>query len=135
MKLKMIALAGALALSCGGKKHSPVMDEAFEIHKELREIQKEVIAQWVRLDSLQNGPGAFPGLDSAVKAHKSQYAEWKHDLLEVPGYPHTHLEGDDHEHHHQEQSRLPEDQILEVQKAARAGIEEIFTRNRALLEN
>lgn len=127
-------LAGALALSCGGKKTSPVLDEAFAIHKDLREIQKEVITQWVKLDSLQSSPGAYPGLDSAINAHKSAYDAWKHDLLEVPGYPHIHLEGDAHEHHHQEQTRLPEEQILEIQKASLAGIEEIFGNNKRLLE-
>jgi|GEM_PF-1072765 len=134
MKLKMITLAGVLALSCSGKKHSPVLDEAFEIHKELREIQKEVITQLASLDSLKNSPGAFAGLDSAVRAHKSEYNAWKHDLLEVPGYPHIHLEGDEHEHHHQEQTRLPDEQILEIQKASLSGIEEIFSKNRRLLE-
>lgn len=135
MKLKMITLAALVALSCGGKKKSPVLDEAFEIHKELREIQKEVITQWVKLDSLQKSPGAWPGLDSAVSAHQSEYEAWKHDLLEVPGYPHIHLEGDKHEHYHHEQSQLPDEQILEIQKAARLGIEEIFSKNRRLLEN
>lgn len=135
MKLKMITLAGLLALSCGGKKSNPVLDEAFEVHEELREIQKDVITQWVMLDSLKNSPGNYAGLDSAVSAHKSEYADWKHDLLEVPGYPHIHLEGDEHEHHHQEQTRLPDEQILEIQKASRLGIEEIFHKNRRLLEN
>lgn len=135
MKLKIITLAGLVALSCGGKKKSPVLDEAFEIHKELREVQKEVIIQWIKLDSLQNSPGAWPGLDSVVSVYKSEYEAWKHDLLEVPGYPHIHLQGDEHAHHHQEQTRLPEEQILEIQKAARSGIEEIFSKNRRLLEN
>lgn len=135
MKLKIITLAGLVALSCGGNKKSPVLDEAFEIHKELREIQKEVIAQWGKLDSLQHSPGAQPGLDSAVTAHKSEYDAWKHDLLEVPGYPHIHLEGDEHGHDHHEQTRLPDEQILEIQKASKAGIEEIFSKNRRLLGN
>ncbi|MCD8541031.1 MAG: hypothetical protein LRY55_15690 [Leadbetterella sp.] len=135
MNLRLITLAGLVALSCSGKKKSPVLDEAFAVHKELREIQKEVITQWVRLDSLQKSPGAWPGLDSVLSAHKSEYEAWKHDLLEVPGYPHIHLEGDVHEHHHQEQTQLPEEQILEIQKAARSGIEEIFSKNRQLLEN
>ncbi|WP_367915118.1 hypothetical protein [Leadbetterella sp. DM7] len=135
MKLKMITLAALVAFSCGGKKKSPVLDEAYEVHKEIREIQKEVIAQWTKLDSLQNSPGAYPGLDSAVAANKSAYDSWKHDLLEIPGYPHIHLEGDVHEHHHQEQSGLPDEQILEIQKASRSGIEDIFSRNHRLLEN
>lgn len=135
MKLRMITLAGLVALSCGGKKKSPVLDEAFEVHKELREIQKEVISQWRKLDSLQHSPGAYPGLDSAIVAHKSEYDAWKHDLLEVPGYPHIHLEGDEHEHHHQEQTRLPDEQILEIQKASRSDIGEILSKNRRLLEN
>lgn len=133
MKLKII-IAGLVALSCSGEKKSPVLDEAFEIHKELRGIQKRVIGQWVQLDSLQQSATARPGLDSAVTAHKSAYEAWKHDLLEVPGYPHIHLEGDRHEHYHQEQVRLPDDQILEIQKASRSGIGEIFNKNRRLLE-
>ncbi|MDT4880786.1 hypothetical protein FQZ97_1165690 [compost metagenome] len=88
----------------------------------------------MQLDSLQQSAAARPGLDSAVTAHKSAYEAWKHDLLEVPGYPHIHLEGDRHEHHHQEQVRLPDDQILEIQKASRSGIGEIFNKNRRLLE-
>lgn len=135
MKLKMITLAALLALSCGGKKKSPVLDEAFEIHKELREIQKAVIGQWVKLDSLQNSSEAPFGLDSAVSVHRSEYEAWKHDLLEVPGYPHIHLEGEEHSHDHPGQARLPDDQILEIQKASRSGIEEIFSQNRRLLES
>lgn len=131
----MITLAGLLALSCGEKKKSPVLDEAFEIHKDLREIQKEVIGQWITLDSLRSSAGAPAGLDSAVSAHRSEYEAWKHDLLEVPGYPHIHLEGEEHDHDHHGQTRLPDDQILEIQKASRSGIEEIFSKNRRLLEN
>lgn len=63
MKLKIITLAGLVALSCGGNKKSPVLDEAFEIHKELREIQKEVIAQWGKagFPAAQPGGTARPG--------------------------------------------------------------------------
>lgn len=135
MKLRIITLAGLIALSCGGKKKNPVLDEAFEIHKDLREKQKEVIVQWIRLDSLRSVPGARSGLDSAVSAHRSEYEAWKHDLLEVPGYPHIHLEGEEHDHDHHGQTRLPDDQILEIQKASRSGIEEIFSKNRRLLES
>jgi len=134
MKLKWITLAALLALSCGGKKKTPVLDEAFEVHKELREIQKEVISQWGKLDSLQHSPGAYPGLDSAVAAHKAEYDDWKHDLLEVPGYPHIHLEGDEHQHHHQEQTQLPDGQILEIQKAAKEGIGKISAANQRLFQ-
>lgn len=128
---KVILAALIISISsCNSNKRNLLLDEAFEVHKSIREVQKKVILQWISLEELSK-----PKLDSAFISNKALYSAWKHDLLEVPGYPHIHLEGDDHEHHHHEQSKLPDDQILAIQKEALKAIELIHNKNQKLLDS
>lgn len=131
-KLLFLFLTATLWLGCSTKNSgNKILDEAFQVHKDLRAVQKEVIDQWKVMDTLSIGS---PQLTEAIKSNRIKYDGWKYDLLEVPGYPHIHLEGDKHEHHHQEQINLPDEQILNVQREAKKVIEEIYTTNKALLE-
>jgi hypothetical protein len=126
-------LLAALMMSitgCNSKKKNAVLNEAFEVHKSMREVQKEVLQQWKSFDEF-----SLSEADSALTSNKALYSAWKHDLLEVPGYPHIHLEGDDHEHHHHEQAKLPDEQILAIQKEAKKAIELIYDRNQKLLDS
>lgn len=126
----IVALAVIIVAGCKSDKKNAVLDEAFEVHKSIREVQKEVIVQWKSLEELKTEMS-----DSLINQNKELYASWKHDLLEVPGYPHIHLEGDAHEHNHHEQTKLPDNQILEIQKEAKKMIDEIYAKNQKLLDS
>ena len=110
-------------ISCSNENKT--LDEAYEIHKSIRASQKEVVMQLGTLD-------VFSGKETEVKQIKSDYIEWKNGILEVPGYPHIHLEGDDHSHN--PQPNFPDEQILEIQKESRKRIEEIVARIKSLKE-
>jgi hypothetical protein len=130
MKKLLLATLLMSMMGCNSKKENAVLNEAFEVHKSMREVQKEVIQQWKSFDEF-----GTVQIDSALTSNKALYSAWKHDLLEVPGYPHIHLEGDDHEHHHHEQAKLPHEQILAIQKEAKKAIELIHDRNQKLLDS
>jgi hypothetical protein len=109
--------------SCSNENKT--LDEAYEIHKSIRQSQREVMMQLATLE-------AFSEKENEVRQLKSDYIEWKNDILEVPGYPHIHLEGDDHSHN--PQPDFPDEQILEIQKESRKKIDEIAARIKSLKE-
>lgn len=122
----VLLVFSALLLGCSTKESTnKTLDEAYEIHKSIRASQKEVMMQLGTLD-------VFSGKETEVKKIKSDYIEWKNGILEVPGYPHIHLEGD--EHSHNPQPNFSDEQILEIQKESRKKIEEIVARIKSLKE-
>lgn len=128
---KTIVLLTVILASCTSNNDKEVLNEAYEVHKEARNWQKKVISQWQILDTLKTSNISF---DSTIKSNKANYELWKHDLLEVPGYPHIHLEGDEHEHHSPMQNNLPAQQILDIQIEARRAIQLIANSNDSLLK-
>lgn len=126
----LLLIIFTILLACNSKKKNPVLDEAYEIHKSVIEVQKEVILQWKTLKELGK-----PDLEATIIQNKANYESWKHDLLEVPGYPHIHIEGDDHDHHHHDQVNLPDEKILEVQSELKKRIEEIYSINKQLIDS
>lgn len=110
--------------SCKNSSNS-VLDEAYKIHEEFREIQKDVLMDIGRIDVLETDANR-----EEIKSIKADYIDLKSDILEVPGYPHIHLEGD--EHAHGPSPKLSNEQILEIQKELRARIVSIQQRIEAV---
>ncbi len=124
--LTYFLLAAITFISCSKDKDKEILSEAYEIHKELRDIQKDIISKIPTLDSL-----AIHKADAALI--KKEYLDWKKDILEVPGFPHIHLQGDDHSHEHHSQKQLPATEILEIQKDSKEKAKRIQAQIDSLL--
>lgn len=124
--LTYLLLATITFISCSKDKDKEILSEAYEIHKELRDIQKDIISKIPSLDSL-----AKHNTDAAII--KKEYLDWKKDILEVPGFPHIHLPGDDHSHEHHAQKQLPAREILEIQKGSKEKAKQIQAQIDSLL--
>lgn len=122
----MYLLIGLIIWSCSPQNTSnATLDEAYEIHKAIRESQKQVVMDLATLETITDK-------EDEIKRLKENYIEWKNDILEVPGYPHIHIEGDDHSHH--QQPSFPDEQILSIQKESKKRIDEIQQAIKTLKE-
>ncbi len=120
-------LIGLVLLVSSCKSNNATLDEAYEIHKEIRELQREVMLDVGRLDTYINDENK-----EDVMKIKADYIEWKNDILEVPGYPHIHLDGDDHSH--SPQPKLGDNEVLEIQKESKKKLDDIESRIKKVKE-
>jgi len=126
---------GYLFSACGDKK-DPKMEEAGKVHLEAMEIEESIHQQIEGIDSLKivlsekkktlTDAAAIASLDSTVAALDAvagSFAAWEESVVEVPGLPHEHHDGEEHEH--KPAPDLTADQMLEVQKESKTNIEKI----------
>jgi hypothetical protein len=75
--------------------HDPLVEEAYQIHMEAVNLQKQLKP---KLDSLV-------ALDSARYSNlQKDFLDWQETLVEVPGFDHDH----DHDHDHHNHAAQPE---------------------------
>lgn len=130
-------LSACLIFSCGDKK-DPKMEEAGKVHLEAMEIEESLHEQIEGIDSLKivlsekkktlTDAAAIASLDSTVAALDAvagSFATWEESVVEVPGLPHEHHDGEEHDH--KPAPDLTPEQMLEVQKESKANIEKIKT--------
>ena len=90
--LLSLCLAVLLSACSGENKQDPLLEEAFDIHQQAMEVNKEVRAQLQTL----------PESDPFVKRLRDRQQNWSDNLVEVPGFEHEHHHdhGHDHDHDH-----------------------------------
>lgn len=97
-----------LFVSCSGhSKPDPQLEEAFRIHKEALQVEKEA------RDLLEKLPE-----DSDAKSKiEARLRSWDENLIEVPGFEHDHShDHHGHDHSHGSDVELAPEDMLAVQK-------------------
>lgn len=72
-------------------------------------------------------------LDSVTQLN-SDLAEWRNNLIEVPGHEHHHDHNHNHGHHHQSASGLTPQMILEIQREINQQIIQLNIRSQRILD-
>lgn len=126
-------------------KQDPVLLEAAKVHEQAFVAHAEVEAKLLIMDQLVKQLEGMLADETAdisdekvasikeelgnMDSLRNEITVWESSMVEVPGMPHNHKEGDDHHHHHnatdEKLKDLPSDQILEIQQELKAKIEAI----------
>lgn len=133
-----IVLISLFTIMACNEAKDPKLAEAAQLHNEATQMQAGIEQQIEGIDSLKNiltekrktltDAAALARIDSTTAALTSvavSMEEWENNLIEVPGMAHEHHEGEHHHHEHKKAPDMSADQMLQVQKEIKKGIEKI----------
>lgn len=133
-----ILLSGCFSACSSTDKKDPLLDEAAHYHNEATKIQSVVEPKIEQIDSLKTvllvqktpaNTARITTLDSLKKA----FGEWEENVVEVPGMPHNHThEHGKHKHADATLSKLPSDQMRDLQREMLKSIQQIQARLNSL---
>ena len=110
--------------SCSNKaKKDPLLQEAFKIHTEYLKIAEES----------QKALNKMPRNNSDRQKLQTQLSAWGENIIEVPGFPHTHSKIFEHHHHHGDQIELSSEDMLSVQKELMDSVKVINQRIQGII--
>lgn len=103
-----------LLSSCQSNKSNPILEEAYDIHKESMAIRQELQTFLDGLSKITDSTTV-----NMLAEMRESLESWDQSFVEVPGYEHEHHHDDDdhdHHHHHNTAPNLTPKEHLTLQK-------------------
>lgn len=137
-------LVAILVAACGDRSENRQVKQAAEIHKEIMQRHDSIYnslttkQKWVteQLESERNEKmvSAYRSMDRSLDRGFKLLASWESAVVGVPGVPHKHHPGHTHSHDEDIVDRMSDKELLDLQKAYKARLDEVEKKVENLLE-